>query len=692
VRDIPALAGFGKVGRSLGLLTAFSIALLSAAPAASLPSPPSIKPKPTIVASVLSASETATLQAGLDAADARRWNEARAHLSRLREGPARRLLRWRIVTDGDSGAGFGELLDAAETFRSWPDLSRIREQMELRIGVSSLSAGERIASLTALGPRTAEGVLALADAFAAESRERERERLVREIWRTRPLPSAAAADIERRHAEVLGSEDYAARADMLLWRSSISQARALLPKTDAAQRRVLEARMALMQNRKGAEATAAALPPELASDPGLQFERARLEERRGALSREAQILAGVSGTKTAPAGRETLWREKQAAARRLLREGDAEGAYRLCIDHGLTSGESLLDAEWLAGWIALRRQSDPARAIVHFRRLSDVAQTPISQGRAWYWLGRALAASGQTNEAQQAYQRAARFPFVFYGQLAAEELNEEADRRAAIAFAASPSPSEADRKAFLQREDVAAAVLLAESGRLSLFERFLNHIDDRLETETEHQMLFDIGASFLEMRAAVRSGKAGLSKGLIAPAAVFPVYALPPSPRTGSAEPALVLALARQESEFNHRAVSSANARGMMQMIPRYAEAEAKLVGLPFRQSWLTDDPEYNFRLGRGFLDDLVDDYGGSYIMAAAAYNAGPSRVRQWVADFGDPRAGADPVDWIESIPFSETRNYVQRVLENTQVYRHRLTGEPAQVRLSADLRRGRPR
>ena len=153
----------------------------------------------------------------------------------------------------------------------------------------------------------------------------------------------------------------------------------------------------------------------------------------------------------------------------------------------------------------------------------------------------------------------------------------------------------------------------------------------------------------------------------------------------------MVLALTRQESEFNPRAVSSANARGLMQMIPRYAQDEARKVGVAFRQSWLTDDPEFNLRLGRGFLDELVVRYGGSYVLAAAAYNAGPSRAWQWVSDFGDPRGGqVDPVDWIESIPFSETRNYVQRVLENTQVYRHRLTGQPTPITLSQDLRRGR--
>jgi soluble lytic murein transglycosylase len=691
-RDIPPLGPFGKdVARTLRCWALSGLAALSAGAASALPSAPSLKPRPTIVSAVVSAADAAALRSGLDAAEARRWTDARSHLARLGDPRAKDLLRWRIVTDGDSGTGYGDLAAAAEHFAAWPDLARIQEQMELRIGVSSLSAEERIAALTTMGPRTAEGVLTLADALAEQGRDAERGRLIRDTWRTRPLPAAAAADIERRHGSVLSPADHAARADMLLWRSSVSQASALLGRTDEDQRRVLQARIALMQNRKGAEASAAELPAALRSDPGLLFERARLAERRGQLSAEADILLEIRGDLTAPAGREAVWREKQATARRLLREGDVATAYRLCLDHGLTGGESFLDAEWLAGWIALRKQSDPQRALDHFRRLTAIAQTPISQGRAWYWLGRALAAGGERDEARAAYERAARHPFVFYGQLAAEALAAESDRSASIGFAAIESPAAAQRQAFAERPDVAAAILLAESGRLALFERFSNHIDDRLQTAVDHQMLFDIGAGFLEMRAAVRGGKAGLARGLVAPDAVFPLYELPASPRTGSAEPALVLALARQESEFNHRAVSSADARGMMQMIPRYAQAEAKLVGLPFRQSWLTDDPAYNFRLGRGFLDDLVDDYGGSYVLATAAYNAGPSRARQWIRDFGDPRAGADPVDWIESIPFSETRNYVQRVLENTQVYRHRLSGTAVPIRLTADLARGRP-
>jgi soluble lytic murein transglycosylase len=434
-----------------------------------------------------------------------------------------------------------------------------------------------------------------------------------------------------------------------------------------------------------------AVPSEYQEDPGLLFARARWRERRGQVQGELDMLLRIHGASAPEFARESIWSEKAGVMRRLIRERDYDNAYRLATDHGMTTGEAFRDAEWIAGWLALSKLKDAPKAEAHFRTFGAGVTTPISIARAQYWLGEALAIQERNAEARTAYEEGAKYPYVFYGQLAAERIKREKPEAAKIAFEPPPAPTDEERATFARRPDVRAMILLAETGRFGSFERFSTAIDDVLATATEHQMLFDIAASYLEMRAAVRGAKAGLGRGLIAPDAVFPVLDLPKSPRTGSAEPAMVLALARQESEFNPRAVSSANAHGLMQMVPRYAQAEARMVGLPFQQSWLTDDPTYNLRLGRGFLDDLVDDYNGSYILAAAAYNAGPTRARQWIRDFGDPRGEVDPVDWIESIPFSETRNYVQRVLENTQVYRHRLAGAPADIRLSSDLSRGRP-
>jgi soluble lytic murein transglycosylase len=419
--------------------------------------------------------------------------------------------------------------------------------------------------------------------------------------------------------------------------------------------------------------------------------RAKWRERRGQQQGELDMLVRIDGAAAPAAGREAIWNEKQSVMRRMIRERDYQTAYRLAANHGLSEGEAFRDAEWTAGWLALSKLKDAAKAETHFRTFGAGVETPISVARAQYWLGEALTEQKRAAEARAAYEAAAKYPYVFYGQLAAEKVREGVPDAGKVGFALPSPPTDEDRAAFAKTPAVRAAILLAETGRFASFERFSYAIDDMLTTAAEHQMLFDIGAGYLEMRAAVRGAKAGLGRGLVAPDAVFPLMVLPKSPRSGAAEPALVLALSRQESEFNHRAVSSADARGLMQMVPRYAQAEARQFGIPFRTSWLTDDPAFNLRLGRGFLDELVDDYNGSYILAAAAYNAGPSRARQWINDFGDPRGGVDPVEWIESVPFAETRNYIQRVLENTQVYRYRLAGTPVDIKLSEDLRRGRP-
>jgi soluble lytic murein transglycosylase len=692
------MMGFGKrmsrTGRALMAAVALSAlgGAIGAGVATANPVAPSLKPSPVLSSAWLDTADFTLLTRALDAADENQWSQVRSYLGRISDPAAQALVRWRIATNGDTGLGYNELVAALEEFKGWPDTSKIEEQLEITITRSSLTSEERIAWLLKRGPRTGEGMLALADAYHSQAEMDDRLRVIREAWRTMPMSDAAAAQIQVQYAGDLSSEDHFARADMFLWRGDTKSAQALGSKLSSGRKKLIDARIALMRNAKNVDKTVNAVPSEYIDDSGLLFDRARWAERRGRNSDELSYLLRINGERAPVAGREEIWGEKQSVIRRMIRERDYQKAYQLAAGHGLVSGEAFRDAEWMAGWLALEKLGDAAKAEAHFRVFGAGVATPISVSRAQYWLGEALTNQQRIPEAQEAYLAASKYPYVFYGQLAAEKVRQQAPEAMKIAFSPPAPPTDEERAAFAKRTPVRAAILLAETGRLASFERFSFALDDVMETANEHQMLFDVAAGYLEMRAAVRGAKAGLGRGLVAPDAVFPLMPLPSSPRSGSAEPALVLALSRQESEFNARAISSADARGLMQMVPRYAQAEAKMVGLPFKSSWLTDDPQYNLRLGRGFLDDLVDDFGGSYILAAAAYNAGPSRARQWINDFGDPRVNADPIDWIESIPFAETRNYVQRVLENTQVYRHRLAGAPVDIQLSEDLRRGRPR
>jgi soluble lytic murein transglycosylase len=693
-RDNHFMTGFGKRMSRLGrrVVTATALGALATGVAFANPDAPSLKPNPVIESRWMEQGEFTLLSRALDAADEDRWSEVRSALGRLNDPGAQALLRWRMATDADAMLGFADLSKALEEFKGWPNYNDIEEQAEILIARSGLTGDERIAWLKAWGPRTGEGALALADAYNSAARRDEMVAAIRQAWRTIPMSSEAERTIQSTYGGELSAEDHFTRADMHLWRGDISAAQSLSSRLSAGRKQLIDARIALMRNQRSVDALVAAVPNEYQDDPGLLLARARWSERRGQQTGEMEMLLRIHGELAPEVGREAIWSEKQSVMRRLIRERDYQRAYQLAAGHGLSPGESFRDAEWTAGWIALSKLKDLAKAETHFRTFAAGVNTPISISRAQYWLGEALIAQEKGPEAQAAYEIAAKYPYVFYGQLAAEKVKARLPELGKIRFDPLAAPTDEQRAAFAKMPIVRAAILLAETGRLGSFERFSYAIDDLLTTAVEHQMLFDIGAGYLEMRSAVRGAKAGLGRGLVAPDAVFPIMELPKSPRSGSAEPALVLALSRQESEFNHRAISSADARGLMQMVPRYAQAEARMVGLPFRSSWLTDDPTYNLRLGRGFLDDLVDDYNGSYILAAAAYNAGPSRARQWISDFGDPRSSSvDAVEWIESIPFSETRNYVQRVLENTQVYRHRLTGQPVDITLSKDLERGRP-
>ncbi len=690
--DIDRGRTFGKAWRGAALA---ALAFAALAPAASaLPDSPSIKPRAEYKSQRIDAAQFRAISRGLEAAEDNRWADFRSALSQTTDAGGRALLRWRQATDPNGGLGFQSLSAAAEEFAGWPDHGKIIELGENTILSSGLTADERIAWLKRYGPQTPRGYLALADSYLSQARAAEQRATIVELWRTRTLSSDVADTVLAQHGGLLTTDDHWARVDMLIWRSNLREAAALYPRITEGLRRLAMARIALHQNQKSVDGLVDAVPAEYANDPGLAYERARWRERRGNEAGELEMLLRARGAAATPAGRESIWDEKHSVVRRLIREGDFQTAYLLATDHGLSSGEGFRDAEWEAGWLALEKLNNPVQAEAHFRTFGAGVETPISISRAQYWLGRALEAQGRMPEAQAAYEIGSKYPYVFYGQLAAEKVAAWRPEAGILAFAPVAPPTTAERAAFETRPIVRAAILLAETGRTASFERFSFAIDDMLATPVEHQMLYEIGRDYLEMRAAIRGAKAGLGRGVVAPDAVFPVLPLPKSTRNGAAEDAMVLALSRQESEFNPRAISSADARGLMQLVPRYAQDEARKVGIPYRTSWLTDDPTYNLRIGRGFLDELVQRYNGSYILAAAAYNAGPSRVSQWMDAFGDPRegGGADPIDWIESIPFSETRNYVQRVLENTVVYRHRLTGRPTEITLSKDIRRGRAR
>jgi soluble lytic murein transglycosylase len=367
------------------------------------------------------------------------------------------------------------------------------------------------------------------------------------------------------------------------------------------------------------------------------------------------------------------WGERHILARRLLRNGDDQGAYALVSAHGQAAAEQVTDAEFLAGYIALRRLKQPTVAIRHFRALASASHAMITQGRAWYWLGRAEAAAGR--DPKPFYARAATLPTTFYGQLAAVALGEDADALARrINALKDPGFTPLQVSYLAGRELAHAAGLLAGWSEPRRAYAFLLRLDELSPDPSDRALAarYALGLGMPEMAVFIarRMGRDGVAL----PEAGWPMPVEPPATHS-RVDPAVALGLMRQESSFEVGVVSSAGARGLMQLMPATAQIVARQLGEGTSPAVLTSDPQHNMRLGTAYLAGLLDRFGGSLPLAAAGYNAGPNRVDTWLADNGDPRPGAigvpiDMIDWIELIPFNETRNYVQRVLENVVVYR----------------------
>ncbi|PKP63941.1 MAG: lytic transglycosylase, partial [Alphaproteobacteria bacterium HGW-Alphaproteobacteria-8] len=368
-----------------------------------------------------------------------------------------------------------------------------------------------------------------------------------------------------------------------------------------------------------------------------------------------------------------VWAGRRAGlARAAFRDGRVAESYRLASQHHLLSGGDFADLEWLSGWIALRGLNDPQRAAGHFMRMVNAVETPISKGRGGYWLGLAYAQAGDKARSDEWFRRAADHPTAFYGQLAAERIG----RDVRPVLAAHDADRDWRTAGFAKSDTLRAIQLLQAAGRETDVRQFLISL---ARTFTERDDFAALGRFALDIGrpdGAVVVGKQAARAGHVIMDIYYPVES-----RVGTGgpiEPALALAIARQESEMNPAAISPAGARGLMQLMPGTAQKVSRDLGVRYDLGALTGDPAYNVKLGKAYLAEMLAQFGGAKMLAAAAYNAGPGRADQWVGRLGDPRQAMDPVDWIEHIPFTETRNYVQRVMEGLHVYRARLGADAA--------------
>ena len=580
------------------------------------------------------------------------------------------LLEWVALRNAPRAVGFDRLDAFLHAHPDWPAADWIRHRMEASLYFDHASPTRVLSFFAAEKPRTVPGRLALARALAATGNTAEAGALARAVWRDSDLGFGLENKVKSEFGSDLEKSDHRSRAERLLSKGEYGAAlrAAALAGSDAVM--LVKLRIAAI-NETVSDKMLAAVPAALQNDA--DFLLAKIQKLRHAEKYKdaaALLLSAPRGSETDGNGDEWC-SERRLLARKVLDLGDDRLAYRLVAENSGVSSQARIDAEFLAGWIALRFLNDPARAAHHFAVAADLAETPISTARAAYWEGRAAEISldaAAFQRSRQFYQRAAAEAATYYGQLARKKL----DLAHGVSLRNLPAPATGDARS----EAVRVAEVLFAIGESDLALSLSSEIAEHVSDEKQLAALAAVIATERDAHAALTVGKILNQRRLADDSLAFPTFGIPRfDPIENSAAPAVVYSVARQESAFDPHASSSAGAKGLMQLIVQTAKRTAERAGLDFSPDKLTSDAAFNAKLGAAHLGQLLRDQGGSYILAFAAYNAGEKRLKQWIDAYGDPRSpGVDPVDWVERIPFSETRNYVQRVMENLAIYQASFT------------------
>jgi len=604
------------------------------------------------------------------------WERAFAAASGAGE-VATRIIEWQRLRAGVTD--FPDYLRFLDRNADWPGLKLLRRKGEASIS-GNAPAHDVIRYFGPQPPQTGHGALRLSEAYARTGEpDKARAELVR-AWKSLNMTGEEEAAILANHARTVRPH-HAARLDRTLWRRDVKSARRMLSHVDTHDRVLAEARLAFQSGAANAAELAGALPNRIASAPGLARDRMEWHVAQGRHDVAVRIMLDRSTSK-ASLGQPDAWADRRRRlVRKEMRDGNGRRAYRLASAHHLDRGSAYADLEWLSGYLALRFLDRPSEAREHFRKFRDAVSSAISRGKAGYWEARALDAAGNAREAHQVYVETAQsYQTSFYGLLAAETAGIPMDGR----LAGHSSDTRWREHDFLVNPVLEAAMLFRQAGRGWEPSWFLRHLAESMEPD-ELKALTEYAASLRDPYIAVRVGKQAASQGVTSHKALFPLPDLGSNRLSVPQE--LVLAVARQESEFYPDGISHADARGMMQVLPTTAKEMAADIGIPYDKGRLTSDPAYNLVLGGAYLEELIGIFGTGVALVATGYNAGPGRTRRWIQDIGDPRGSrVDVIDWIEHIPYRETRNYVMRVAESVIVYRARLTGGPVPIGLSSLL------
>ena len=576
------------------------------------------------------------------------------------------LAEWYAIRRG-LPMGYGRIKKFFDTYPAWPKSRLVNQRIERAFLESSVSPRDLVVFFKSNPPITNGAKMAFAEALQAEGYTEEAKTVLKNTWRSGKLDTTTEAYIISMRPPVLTTEDHKVRMERFLfagdWRSATNAANYI----DEGYDTLVEARRLVMENNKGAQQALAQVPEKLRREPAYVFSLVRYFRLQKKYKEAIAALTQLPKDTQLTDG-DRWWDERERLARAMVDQREYHGAYQVASQHGAESAAERLDGEFLAGWIALRFLKKPEVAAIHFAEAAKIGITPISTARAAYWRGRAAEASGKSHDAFGFYQEAANVPVAYYGQLARKKLSLPIGQVRALPYVLSDE----DIQRVASMPSFRALKAAGRTGNDALVMLLGADIAASLDNLPDMDALATLAFDGDNPRLAMLIGKTAYQKGLPLDYHAYPVGGIPEFEQKGpEIDPALVYAISRQESAFDAKARSGAGARGLMQLMPGTAKETATRLKLAYDVEQLTEDPAYNATLGSAYLGALIKQWNGSHALAFASYNAGAGNVRKWITAYGDPRRSEyELIDWIERIPFPETRNYVQRVIENYYVYK----------------------
>ena len=618
--------------------------------------------------SILSSKDFLIAQKTFSLVKRKRWNSAIKEVRKSRSKLLKNLVTWMYLKEPSNNLTFRDYKKFIDKNPEWPRINRLRYLAEHKINFKNVKPKEVIKFFEKKEPLSGYGNIKLGEAFLTKGNTKKAHDLIAEGFKTANLSSVEHRYLNKKFRNLLTKEDYIERAKYLAWEQDFYELRRTLRYLPSGYKELYFARFALMTRSYGVDSAIAKVPAQFKNDIGLQFDRAKWRRKRGRYDSALEIINNLPQDPKLLVRPDLWFKEKFIIARSRINKKRFEEAYRLLINHGVLDSGNLAEAEWHAGWLALRFLNKPEAAVQHFKTMHEGVNYPISKSRAAYWVGKAYEQLGKGQNAKDWYKKSSVFNTTFYGQLASAKINKN-DFKVENSY----TFSEEDYKKLLKTDLARAVILLSELDMTQKGKDILRHLGSEERSIKEQVLAGKLSQQVGRLDFAIQIAKQTSYQNKNLLELNYPIIETPKvvSKRTILPQE-VILSLIRQESEFDRDANSWVGAKGLMQIMPATGRLVSKQAGLRYSRSRLIEDEFFNLQLGCYYISGLNDEFNGAMYMAFAGYNAGPHRVRRWVKRFGDPRKGEiDPIDWIELIPFTETRNYVQRVIENIQVYKY---------------------